>query len=334
MSPSPNHLPLPLESTELSHARSTEPSALDPSNMTLNHPRFKDRTWLHCLLLLATFASTTIVGSYHYAGFSSDFQSEFPTSYSLAQGLWYSLTILAILGAHEMGHYIACRYYQVDASLPYFIPVPPTLLLTGTLGAFIRIREPIPTKPVLFDIGVAGPIAGFIVAVPALFLGLGLSRVVPLPEDFIGLQLGEPILFRIMAWLILGTTPEGYSINLHPIGFAAWFGLLATMLNLFPFGQLDGGHISYAALGSRSTVVSIAMVIFAIFLTFISLSWLFWAIMMTLMFMTLGPRHPKTIDDHLPLDRTRLKIAFCTLVIFILCFTPAPIDFSALVTQH
>ena len=262
-----------------------------------------------------------------------DFQDQLPTTFSLAQGLWYSLTILAILGAHEMGHYLACRYYQVDASLPFFIPVPPTWLLTGTLGAFIRIREPIPTKPVLFDIGVAGPIAGFVVAVPALFIGLSLSRVVPLPPDFVGLELGEPLLFQFAAWVTLGATPGGYSINLHPMGFAAWFGLLATMLNLFPFGQLDGGHISYAALGSRSTQVTIGTVAFAIFLTFVSLSWLFWAVMMVLMLVTLGPRHPRTADDHLPLDRTRVLIAVGTLVIFALCFTPAPINFSALMHQ-
>ena len=138
-----------------------------------------------------------------------DFRDQLPTTFSLAQGLWYSLTILAILGAHEMGHYLACRYYQVDTSLPFFIPVPPTWLLTGTLGAFIRIREPIPTKPVLFDIGVAGPIAGFVVAVPALFIGLCLSRVVPLPPDFVGLELGEPLLFQFAAWVTLGATPGG-----------------------------------------------------------------------------------------------------------------------------
>ena len=175
--------------------RSLEGRGPSPSSSKGRRPqpaRFQDRTWLHVLLFLATFVTTTLSGALHYAGFSTDFLDDVPIVMSLVQGFWYSVPILAILGAHEMGHYLACRYYQVDASLPYFIPVPPNLLLTGTLGAFIRIREPIPTKSVLFDIGVAGPIAGFVVAVPVLFVGLSLSRIVLLPPDFVGLELGEP----------------------------------------------------------------------------------------------------------------------------------------------
>src|SRR6202030_1767126 len=180
-------------------------------------------------------------------------------------GLWYSATILAILGCHEMGHYLACRYYDVDASLPFFLPAP--LLLTGTFGAFIRIREPIPTKRMLFDIGIAGPIAGFVVAVPALFIGLWMSRLVQLPPDFSGVSLGEPLLFKLASQLVWGTTADTVSLNLHPIGFAAWFGLLATALNLFPIGQLDGGHISYAVLGRRSSYVTLVMIAVALALT-------------------------------------------------------------------
>ena len=160
-----------------------------------------------------------------------------------------------ILGAHELGHYLACRYYQVDASLPFFIPMP--LVLTGTLGAFIRIREPIPTKRMLFDIGIAGPLAGFVFAVPALFIGVAMSPVVRVPPNLVGFDLGEPLLFRAATWLTWGPIANGYSVNLHPMAFAAWFGLLATALNLFPIGQLDGGHISYAVLGRRSTTVTL-----------------------------------------------------------------------------
>ena len=155
----------------------------------------------------------------------------------------YSGTILAILGCHELGHYFACRYYDVDASLPVFLPVPPPFL-TGTLGAFIRIRQPIPSKRMLFDIGIAGPIAGFLVAVPALFIGVAMSHVVRIPENTGGMvELGEPLLFKLASWMWWGTQPDGYSLNMHPVAFAAWFGLLATALNLFPIGQLDGGHI-------------------------------------------------------------------------------------------
>jgi membrane-associated protease RseP (regulator of RpoE activity) len=243
----------------------------------------------------------------------------------LLRGLWYSGTILAILGCHELGHYFACRYYDVDASLPFFIPVP--ILLTGTMGAFIRIREPIRTKQMLFDIGIAGPIAGFAVAVPALLVGLSMSRVVRLPPDNTGLlSLGEPLLFRLLSTLLWGTQPDGYSLNLHPMAFAAWFGLLATALNLFPIGQLDGGHISYAVLGRRSTYVTLATLGVAIVLTYFSTSWLVWTVLMIAMLVAFGPRHPRTFDEDVPLDRPRLVLAFVALLMFVLCFTPAPIE--------
>src|SRR6185295_7582248 len=158
----------------------------------------------------------------------------------------------------------------VDVSPPYFLPAP--LPLTGTLGAFIRIRSRIPTKVALFDIGIAGPIAGFLVAVPALFLGLSMSHMVQLPADFSGMELGEPLLFKLASWTVWGTVPDGYSINMHPVAFAAWFGLLATALNLFPIGQLDGGHISYAVLGPRSTYVTFAMIVVAVALCYFSTS--------------------------------------------------------------
>src|SRR5579862_7542793 len=154
------------------------PEAPAPAFVWTPRPKFQDRRWLHVLLLLLTIATTTFVGADHYAGFLSDFvQRDLPmTFWSLyLRGFWYSGTILAILGCHELGHYFACRYYDVDASRPFFLPVPFTI--TGTLGAFIRIREPIPAKHMLFDIGIAGPIAGFVVAVPALFVGLWLSHV-------------------------------------------------------------------------------------------------------------------------------------------------------------
>jgi membrane-associated protease RseP (regulator of RpoE activity) len=242
----------------------------------------------------------------------------------LLPGLWYSGTILAILGCHEFGHYAACRYYDVDASLPFFLPAP--LPLTGTLGAFIRIREPIPTKRMLFDIGIAGPIAGFLVALPALFIGLSMSRVVELPQGFTGVELGEPLLFQFASWLLWGSPPEGYSINLHPIAFAAWFGLLATALNLFPIGQLDGGHISYAVLGRKSSHVTLVMIFAAIVLTYFSPSWMVWTTLMIAMLLIFGRHHPRTFDENDPLDRQRIALALVALVMFVLCFTPAPIE--------
>ena len=283
--------------------------------------------WLHVLLFALTVASTTFLGANWYASFLDDFRRSpglpMPFAALLVRGFWYSGTILAILGCHELGHYFACRYYNVDASLPFFIPVP--ILLTGTMGAFIRIREPIPQKRMLFDIGIAGPIAGFLVAVPALFLGIAMSHVVKLPDTFTGFELGEPLLFKLASWLLWGSTPDGYSLNLHPIAFAAWFGLLATALNLFPIGQLDGGHISYAVFGPRSTYVTFATVAVAIGLTSFAISWVVWTALTIVMLIVFGPRHPRVADEHMPLDRTRQLLALFALIMFILCFTPAPI---------
>lgn len=283
--------------------------------------------WRHLLLLLLTIGTTTLVGADHYYGFITDLGArDLPVVLSdlLLPGLWYSGTILAILGCHEFGHYAACRYYDVDASLPFFLPAP--LPLTGTLGAFIRIREPIPTKRMLFDIGIAGPIAGFLVALPALFIGLWMSRVVELPAEFTGVELGEPLLFQFASWLLWGSPPEGYSINLHPMAFAAWFGLLATALNLFPIGQLDGGHISYAVLGRKSSQVTLVMIVATIVLTYFSPSWMVWTTLMIGMLLLFGRHHPRTFDEDDPLDRQRIVFAIVALVMLVLCFTPSPIE--------
>jgi membrane-associated protease RseP (regulator of RpoE activity) len=291
-------------------------------------PRTRDRVWLHVLLLLITVVTTTATGAGHYYGYLVDFVPR-PLSFTtwwqlMLGGLWYSGSILAILGCHEMGHYLACRRYGVDASLPFFLPFPS--VLTGTLGAFIKIRSPIRTKPVLFDIGVAGPIAGFVVAVPAMVIGLYMSKVVKLPANFSGLELGEPLLFKAISWLIWGPIPDGASLNLHPMAFGAWFGLLATALNLFPIGQLDGGHIAYTVLGRRSTYVTFGAIAVAVGLAFVSTSWIVWTVLMVVLLLVFGPRHPPTIDEDMPLDARRKWIAFAALLIFVACFTPAPIQ--------
>jgi membrane-associated protease RseP (regulator of RpoE activity) len=277
-----------------------DPALSYPADLVWHpRPKFQNRVWIHTVLLLATIGSTTLAGGWAYCA-----------------------TVLAILGAHELGHYFACRYYDVDASLPYFLPFP--ISLTGTLGAFIRIREPIPTKSMLFDIGIAGPIAGFLVAVPALFVGVAWSQLGPIGSG--DLWLGEPLLIKLASFLLWGPMPETQTLFLHPIGFAAWFGLLATALNLFPIGQLDGGHISYAVLGRRSTYVTVAMVAVAIALSFFSATWIVWTVLMIVMIATFGPRHPRTLDEDVPLDRRRLMLAAFAAVMFAVCFTPVPIE--------
>ena len=270
------------------------------------------------------------MGGFHYAAFFSEFErrsvAEAFTPWTLfAHGLWYSLTILGILGAHEMGHYLACRRYRVDATLPYFLPMP-VPFLTGTLGAVIRIREPFPNKTVLFDIGVAGPIAGFVVMLPALFYGLSLSYIVPAPTQGSGLYLGEPLLFQWAARLMFGTVAEGYTINMHPMVFACWFGMLATALNLLPFGQLDGGHITYATLGRLSTPISILTVGSALAMTLVSTSWAVITTMMLAMLFFLGPRHPHVIFEYEPLAPGRRWVAVFALAMLAVCFTPVPIE--------
>jgi membrane-associated protease RseP (regulator of RpoE activity) len=308
-----------------------------PSFVWAPRPKFQDKVWLHALLLLLTIATTTIAGANHYAAFIADFRAveiRMSAWALLAHGFWYSGTILAILGCHELGHYLACRYYDVDASRPFFLPVP--ILMTGTLGAFIRIREPIPQKRMLFDIGIAGPIAGFLVAVPTLFIGIAMSHVVRLPNPLppLTFELGEPLLYKLASWLFWGSTPAGYTVNMHPMAFAAWFGLLATALNLFPIGQLDGGHISYAVLGPRSTYVTFLTIGVAIALAaFFSSSWVVWTGLTVVMLFMFGPRHPRVYDEEVPLDRARIILAVLAFIMFVLCFTPAPIQSLDMLTR-
>lgn len=297
-------------------------------------PKFRHRWWLHIVLFLLTLVFTTIVGAFHYLSFASEFGRVgqplvlswglFVSPGFLMPGLWYSLTLLGILGAHEMGHYLYCRKYNIDASLPYFLPAP--ILLTGTLGAVIRIKEPFTSRKVLFDIGVAGPIAGFVILVPALFIGMAMSSVVPVPTGPNVFYMGEPLLFQWAAALEFGPIAKDQTINIHPMVFAAWFGMLATALNLLPFGQLDGGHITYASVGRWSTPISLATVGTAILLTYNSASWMFMTIMMVLMLFAFGARHPRVLREHEPLPASRYAVAALALVIFIICFTPVPID--------
>jgi membrane-associated protease RseP (regulator of RpoE activity) len=290
-------------------------------------PKFQHPYGRHVLFFVLTFFTTSFTQAFAYfwatLGSGLNPFALFTTA-TLISGLWYSLPLLAILSAHEFGHYFACRYHDVDATLPYFIPAP--LPLTGTLGAVIRIRESFPSKAALFDIGVAGPLAGFVMLLPFLYWGITLSDVVRLPANGAALFFGEPLLWKAMARLHFGVLPAGMDIALHPLGFAAWWGMLATALNLLPFGQLDGGHIMYASLGRKATLVSGLTLLLVVGLTVRSTSWLMTAVLMLGMAAFFGFRHPRVVDEHDPLDRRRQIIAVIALVVFILCFTPVPID--------
>jgi len=293
--------------------------------------KFRDRLWVHAVLFVLTIFTTTSVGVGYYLGFASAFSGTVPKlSYlsALAHGAWYSGTVLTILTCHELGHYLACRYYNIDASLPFFLPLP--LEPGGTLGAFIRIREPIPLKRQFFDIGIAGPIAGFLVTVPALFIGLSLSSIVkmpdPMPANFV--VFGDSMLLKMASRLVFGSIASGYDINAHPMVFGAWFGMLATALNLLPFGQLDGGHITYCVLGRKAWYVSIATVVTTAALSLLAVSWIVWTVLLLVMLRVLGRYHPPVMDEEMPLDRPRMVLAAFALVMLILCFMPVPITFT------
>jgi membrane-associated protease RseP (regulator of RpoE activity) len=289
--------------------------------------RFRHNYKIHILLFVITFLTVTyneLLAVVWQAPLNPRVWRLFLNPQVFLTGLSFSVPLLLILTAHEFGHYFYCRRYRVDASLPYYLPFP--LPPTGTLGAVIRIREAFPSKRALFDIGVAGPIAGFVMLLPFLWYGITQSRIGPIQTGADVLYFGEPLLFKLLAWIHFGPIREGYEVYLSQVGFAGWWGMLVTALNLLPFGQLDGGHIAYSLLGRRAVNVSIATVFIAFVLTGISASWISVTIMMLVMAFFLGLRHPRIVDEHVPLDPSRKIIAAIAVVIFILCFTPVPIQ--------
>ncbi len=286
--------------------------------------RSKKRYFFNYLLFFLTFLLTSFFGILFYLSFyqiidekSSLWKFLFAHPVYLLSGLPYSLSLIGILLFHEMGHYFACRSHNISATLPYFIPFPN---LFGTFGAVIRIQEPIYSRRALFDIGVTGPIAGFAVALPVTILGIALSRQVSFQPNTT-LQLGDPLLFRFLFSVFFKDMAAGQTILIHPIGFAGWFGMLATALNLMPTGQLDGGHIVYALFGQKAKVISkITVLVLVAFGILFWKGWLFWALLITI----IGTDHPPLFSFE-PLDRKRKALALLTLLILILSFIPAPL---------
>jgi membrane-associated protease RseP (regulator of RpoE activity) len=236
----------------------------------------------------------------------------------LLLGIPFSFTLLGILLAHELGHFFACRFYRIQASYPYFRPFPSII---GTMGAFIRIRSPIVNRTALFDVGLAGPVVGFLFAVPAAAVAIAYSKVVPATPATSLIEFGNPPLFHLLAAILRPDVPIG-EIFLHPVGRAAWVGLFATALNLLPIGQLDGGHILYAVASERHRAISLTC---AFLLMILGIGfwdgWYIWAILPLL----LGLRHPRLLDRWEPLDRGRRIWAIIAVLIFVLCFTPMPL---------
>jgi len=288
----------------------------------------QQRLWLHLLLFGLTALTTLAVGAHLQFSYSHG-QPAFDLEHSfnpfagvwghperLLNGLPFAVTLLGILLAHEMGHYFTCRYYGIAASLPYFIPAP---TIIGTMGAFIRIKSPIVSRRALFDVGISGPLVGFVVALPVLLWGIGNSQVVAgLPATGV-VSFGNPPLVMLVQKLLHPGVPEQY-LYLHPVARAAWVGLFATALNLLPIGQLDGGHILYALIGEKHRLLSRIFVLALLPLGYFY--WFGWVLWSVLLFF-LGTRHP-VIFDLTPLDRGRRWLAAVALVIFLLCFTPNP----------
>jgi membrane-associated protease RseP (regulator of RpoE activity) len=237
---------------------------------------------------------------------------------NLLVGAPFAGSLLLILGFHELGHYLAARAYGVQVSLPYFIPLP--LPPMGTMGAIIRMRSPIPSRKVLFDIGIAGPLLGLVFALPILTLGLMLSPVKPLAG--VALQEGNSLAYLFLKWLIKGPIAPGYDVMLHPLALAGWLGLFVTALNLMPLSQLDGGHLVYAVLGRRHRTAVWLFLGVLMVLYFVSQweGWLVWIVLA----IGLGLRHPPPLDDRTPLDPARRALAVLALALLAVLLTPLP----------
>ena len=291
------------------------PSRLEPSwssytwpppAVTVARPSFWTAYGRHLLLFALTAASV--------------FWTGWVPNSSVAEGAQLVVAALGIMVSHEMGHYVACRYYGLDATLPFFLPAPILNPLVGTFGAVIRIRSPFTHRRALFDVGIAGPIAGFVVCLPVLVLGTLEAKIIAIDPSSHGLSLGEPLLFRFVVSLFRDV-PEGQTLLIGPLGTAAWFGLFLTGLNLIPIGQLDGGHVTYALFRERAELLArVAWWLCVGLIFFVGPSWVLWAVLVRL----LGIRHPQTLNDDAPIGRGRIAVGVLGLAIFVLCFLPNP----------
>ncbi len=269
------------------------------------------RYYINLILFLITFSTTLLAGALQIG------VNPWESPREIWRGLPFAVTLLMILGAHEFGHYFMSRRHNVDVTPPYFIPAPS---LIGTFGAFIKMKSPILERKILMDIGVAGPLAGLILAIPTLIIGLLLSETT-MHAGINSVKLGSSPIFSFLSWIVFGSMPDNMDVVLHPVAFSAWIGLLVTCFNLIPVGQLDGGHIAYAMFGSRQKIISrIVVAVIILFGIFFWSGWLVWAAILVLM----GVDHPPVFYDGIPLDSGRRVIGWAAFMLFILCFTPVP----------
>jgi Peptidase family M50 len=284
----------------------------------------QSRPLINLGLLLLTIVTTTVVGA-QYSQTCAGVAGRLNGSDLLAQplrllaGLPFSLGVLGILGTHELGHYFMARRYRIAVTLPYFIPVP---LGLGTLGAFIKLKAPIDSRKSLFDVGIAGPLAGLAVALPVLIVGLLLSNFQACGRSIFG----SSIFISALTALINGVHPRGWVLVMHPLAYAGWVGFLMTGINLAPIGQLDGGHVMYAVIGKYAAQV--ARIVFALML-FLALLYPGWLILAALIFFV-GLRHPPPLNDVTLLDMRRRALGIATLLFALLIIVPVPLNLPRL----
>lgn len=272
----------------------------------------KTKLLIHLLLFIITFFSTLFAGAMQ-AGVNV---IENPDM--IHKGFPFALTLMMILLAHELSHYFASKRHRVKATLPYFIPAP---TIIGTFGAFIKMKSPISTRKALLDIGVSGPLAGFMISLIVSIIGLSYSSIVSLKEVKGGISLGDSLLFSILSNIILDYRPGVQDILLHPIAFAGWIGFFVTSINLLPIGQLDGGHIAYALFGEKHDYLSkLFVLLMLLFGLFIWAGWAVWAILLLI----LGLRHPPILYSEIPLDGKRRFIGWLSFIILVMTFIPVP----------
>jgi len=299
-------------------------SSFDPATGFFVDVRPRSFPWLNVILFLVTCLSTLIVGAvwmltFNGMGLDGAFSTLLRQPATLTVGLPFCLAIMSILFAHEMGHYLTARHYGVDASLPYFIPFPSPV---GTMGAFIKIRSPIYDRGSLLEIGVAGPIAGFVIAVIVLVISFTQAPRFVVPEHLDNtIAIGDPLILKLTESIMGRTAPDGMETLMHPVSFAAWFGFLATALNLLPAAQLDGGHITYALFRRYHKWISGGVV--AVLLPLAIFYWTGWFVWIALL-LVLKLKHPPTIDDSIPLRPRHVVLGVIGFILLILCFTPAP----------
>ena len=267
--------------------------------------------YLHILLFIITVVTTLIAGALQEG------VNLLEQPASIWRGIPFSFTLLLILGTHELGHYLMAKKHRVDVTLPYFIPAPSFI---GTFGAVIKMKSPMLDRMTLLDVGVAGPFAGMIVAIPVLVLGLILSDIVPYTGTE-GIRLGSCLLFSGLNWIVNGPMSDNVSLMLHPVAFSGWIGLLVTSLNLIPAGQLDGGHVAYAVFGSKQRIV--AKVFMGVLLLLGVVGWSGWFVWFILL-LFLGINHPPVVYDWIPLDRKRKITGIIALGVFVITFMPKP----------